>query len=125
MEHRWGERVAVDITVRLASKPYTVRTGRITDLSMSGANIEVALDLRVLSRIQVAIILPSRFSHPTPVIAAYVARRHREGVGVEWCDFAPQAVADLLRSSAAIDPLRRLQRAHTPPPLMLPTPLAR
>ena len=107
MEHRWGQRFAVDIPVRLASKPYTVRAGRMTDLSMSGAHIQIALELRVLSRVQVAIVLPSRPSQATPVLSAYVARRHRDGIGVEWLDFGPQAVVELLRSWSAVHPQHR------------------
>jgi hypothetical protein len=101
MEHRWGERLAVNITVRLGSRPYAVRAGRLTDVSMSGGHISISgMDLRLLSRVQVALVVPGRSAHATSVISAYVARRHRDGVGVEWCDFAPQAVVELLRSSA-------------------------
>jgi hypothetical protein len=117
MEHRWGERFAVDIMVRLGSRPYAVRTGRLIDLSMSGANIKIGMDLRVLSRVQVALVLPARFSQATPVISAYVARRHRDGVGVEWCDFAPQAVVELLRSSALHH--RRLRHPRPPPSALM------
>jgi len=115
MEHRWGERFEVDIAVRLGSRPYTIRTGRLIDLSMSGGCITIGMDLRVLCRVQVALILPARFSQvtPLPVISAYVARRHREGVGVEWCDFAPQAVVDLLRSSA-LHPREHLHPPRAP-----------
>jgi hypothetical protein len=111
MEHRWGQRFTVDIAVRLGSRPYAVRTGRLMDLSMSGASIKIGMELRLLSRVQVALVLPSRFPRATPVISAYVARRHRDGVGVEWCDFAPQAVCELLRS---YDPRDRLHRAQAP-----------
>jgi hypothetical protein len=113
MEHRWGERFAVDIVVRLGSRPYAVRTGRLTDLSMSGASIKIGMDLRVLTRVQVALVMPGQFPHATPVISAYVARKHRDGVGVEWCAFAPQAVVELLRSSA----VRRKERSHPAPPI--------
>src|SRR5580698_10138729 len=111
MEHRWGQRFAVDIAVRLGSRPYAVRTGRLMDLSVSGASINIGMDLRLLSRVQVALVLPSRLSWATPVISAYVARRHRDGVGVEWCDFAPQAVCELLRSCETHrrNPIRRAQ----------------
>ena len=36
MEHRWGARVTVDLAVRLASRPYNVRTARLLNLSLSG-----------------------------------------------------------------------------------------
>jgi hypothetical protein len=101
MEHRWGQRFEVDILVRVHSRPYAVRTGRLIDVSMSGGYIVTGMDLRELRRLQIALVLPHRFSHATPMISAYVARRHRDGIGVEWCDFAPQAVVELLRSPAA------------------------
>ncbi len=68
---------------------------------MSGGFIVTSVDLRELRRLQTGLVLPHRFSQATPVISAYVARRHRDGIGVEWCDFAPQAVVELLRSPAA------------------------
>jgi hypothetical protein len=101
MEHRWGQRFEVDIPVRVHSRPYAVRTGWLTDVSMSGGFIATSMDLRELRRLQIALVLPHRFSQATPVISAYVARRHRDGIGVEWCDFSPHAVVELLRSPAA------------------------
>ena len=60
MEHRWGERVGVDIPVRITGHPFTVRTGRLSNLSVSGAFIRADVDVRPLSRILVAIELPQR-----------------------------------------------------------------
>ncbi len=96
----------VDLLVRLHSRPYAVRTGRLIDLSMSGGYILTGMDLRELRRIQIAFVSPHRFSHATPMISAYVARRQRDGIGVEWCDFAPQAVVELLRSPGAKSRIR-------------------
>ena len=107
MEHRWGERFTVDLAVRVAGRPYSVRMGRLVDLSVSGAFIDVAADLRLLSRVQVAITaLPQRLGHPTPMIAAFIARRPKDGVGVEWCEHAPKAVLELLRYVAVHRPER-------------------
>jgi hypothetical protein len=33
-------------------------------------------------------------------ITAYVSRKVEEGVGIEWCEFAPTVIKDLLRSSS-------------------------
>lgn len=118
MEHRWGQRFEVDILVRVHSRPYTVRTGRLTDVSMSGGFIASSVELRELRRLQIALVLPHRFSQATPVISAYVARRQRDGIGVEWCDFAPQAVLQLLRSAAVRSRNRTPLRAHQDPALM-------
>jgi hypothetical protein len=101
MEHRWGQRLTVDLAIRIAGRPYNVRPARLTDLSASGAYIKVCADLRPLSRVQIAIALPHRLTHPTPMVAAYVVRRGRDGIGVEWCEYAPKPVLELLRHAAA------------------------
>jgi hypothetical protein len=108
MEHRWGERFAVDFAVRIAARPYTVRAGRLVDLSISGARIQTACELRNLVRVQIAIALPNQFEHPIPMVAAYVVRRHGDGVCVEWCDLAPKPVVELLKRVKAQHPRRRV-----------------
>jgi PilZ domain-containing protein len=99
MDHRWGRRVRVDFPVRVAAHRFAVRDGRLIDLSVSGALIEADLDARVLSRIQVVLLLPDYPRHEAPAVEAYVARKHRHGIGVEWCEFAPRAVRELLRET--------------------------
>jgi hypothetical protein len=97
MEHRWGERVQVDFPVRIAALRFSVRGGRLADLSVSGALLKADLDARLLSRVQVAIILPLWSKHESPLVDAYVARKHKDGFGIEWCEFAPPSVSELLR----------------------------
>jgi hypothetical protein len=97
MEHRWGERFSLDVSVRLTARPFAVRNGRLTNVSVSGAFIRTGLDLRPLTRIQI-VLEAARGRHPTPLIAAYVTRILPEGVGVEWCEFAPKAILDLIRA---------------------------
>jgi hypothetical protein len=101
MDHRWGRRVQVDFAVRVATHRFAVRDGRLIDLSVSGALIEADLDARVLSRIQVVLLLPAYPRHEAPTVEAYVARKHRHGIGVEWCEFAPRAVRELLRETVS------------------------
>jgi hypothetical protein len=101
MEHRWGERVGVDIPVRITGQPFTVRTGRLSNLSVSGAFIRAEVDVRPLSRIVVAIELPHRPKSDAPMIPAFVARKLKDGIGIEWCEFKPPAINRLLQSSTA------------------------
>lgn len=101
MEHRWGERVGVDIPVRITGHPFTVRTGRLSNLSVSGAFIRADVDVRPLSRILVAIELPQRPKRDAPMIPAFVARKLKDGIGIEWCEFKPPAINRLLQTSAA------------------------
>ena len=89
------------MAVRVAARPYNVRAARLVDLSASGAYIKLSADLRPLSRVQIAIALPHRLTQPTPMVAAYVVRREKDGVGVEWCEYAPKPVLELLRHAAA------------------------
>jgi PilZ domain len=100
MEHRWGERVQVDLPVRVMAHRYSVRDGRLADLSVSGALVEADFEARVLSRIQVAIVLPLWPKHQAPIVEAYVARIHKHKFGIEWCEFAPAAIGELLRTVA-------------------------
>jgi hypothetical protein len=98
MEHRWGERLQVDFPVRVIAHRFSVRGGRLADLSVSGALVKAEFEARLLSRIQVAIDLPLWPKHESPIVEAYVARRHKHEFGIEWCEFAPRAVSELLRA---------------------------
>jgi hypothetical protein len=98
MEHRWGERVQVDLPVRVSALRFCVRDGRLTDLSVSGALVKAEFEARVLSRIQIAIVLPSCPKCEVPIVEAYVTRKYKHEFGIEWCEFAPPAVTELLRT---------------------------
>jgi hypothetical protein len=110
MEHRWGERVGVDIPVRITAHPFSVRSGRLHNLSVSGAFIRLDYDLRLLSRVQITIEMPQRSKREAPMLSAYVARKYKDGIGIEWCEFAPPPVPQLLHSFTA----RRYIRLRKP-----------
>jgi hypothetical protein len=98
MEHRWGERVQVDFPIRVMTHRFSVREGRLADLSVSGGLVKADFEARMLSRIQVAIDLPLWPKHESPIVEAYVARRRKHEFGIEWCEFAPRAISELLRA---------------------------
>jgi hypothetical protein len=103
-EHRWGARIRVSIPVHVASPSTTAIDGRIKNLSLSGALVATPVDLPLNSRIEVTLEL----SAPLPVsarIAAHVARKVDGDVGIEWCQFAPSAIKDLLRSPSLERPV--------------------
>lgn len=97
MEHRLGQRFVVDIPIRLTLPLLGEVHGRLTNLSLSGAFISTHMKIRVMSRLQVSIEVPGGTPPDAVSIAAHVIRRTDHGVGVEWYDFAPAAVAALLR----------------------------
>ena len=84
--------------MRVTTPKFSVRDGRLADLSVTGAWVKTDLDARLLSRIQVAIVLPLWSKHEFPLVEAYVIRKLKAGFGIEWCEFAPPAVSDVLRT---------------------------
>jgi hypothetical protein len=67
------------------------------NISLSGALMKADCDLRLNTLIEVRIELPPP-SYRAAVLKAHVSRKLKEDVGIEWCDFAPNIVKDLLRS---------------------------
>jgi len=101
-EHRWGERVRVDVSVSVnVPAPASFRVnGRLRNVSLSGALIKAEVNLPLNTLIAVSLI-PQPPAQIEAVLNAHITRKLREDVGVEWCEFAPSAVKDLLRSTSA------------------------
>jgi len=101
MEHRWGQRVRVDIPVRLEVSPATIVAGRILDLSVSGAWISGELEQHLSAEIAVVFEPLAGSSAPhLHRIPAFVTRARLEGIGVEWRELAPPLINSLLGQSA-------------------------
>jgi hypothetical protein len=114
MEHRWGQRIGVDLPVRITAHPYSVKHARINNLSVSGASLRADFDLRPLSRIRVFIEMPRMRRFGAPGIAAYVTRVGKTSIGIEWCEFAPRVVSEIL----AVVATRPYIRMHKPEPAL-------
>jgi hypothetical protein len=71
--------------------------GCMKNLSLSGALLKADVDFGLNALIKVSIKMPSP-SQRAAAITAYISRKDKEGVGVEWCEFAPAVIKDLLRS---------------------------
>jgi hypothetical protein len=96
-ESRWGDRVKVNIPVQVSADTLACADGCMKNLSLSGALMKTDVDLRLNSLVEVRIKMPSP-SQRAEVITAYVSRKVGDSVGVEWGEFAPRIVKDLLRS---------------------------
>jgi hypothetical protein len=96
MEHRWGERIVVDIPVQVSVPPLVIGTGRITNISISGAWISGRFDLPTLARAFVVFEFSLGGQREVLPIACFVARVRAQGMGVEWRELAPQIVSDLM-----------------------------
>jgi len=66
------------------------------NLSLSGALMKFDSDLSLNTLIEVSIAMPPP-STRTAVIKAHVSRKFNQGVGIEWYEFAPNIIRELLR----------------------------
>jgi PilZ domain len=88
MEHRWGNRIVVDLPVRISGHGIA-GAGTMRDLSVSGAFIETPLPLASLSMVRIQIPRGLDAQLPAADAWGFVVRQDRDGIGIEWCDLAP------------------------------------
>ncbi|HEX5460932.1 MAG TPA: PilZ domain-containing protein [Steroidobacteraceae bacterium] len=97
MEHRWGVRHPLDVSVRLDGRPHLPTFARLKNASSSGAYLETRTAPPMLSQVWVELGWDRR--DDSKRIAAYVVRTDQDGIGLEWCDFAPRAIVALIERS--------------------------
>jgi PilZ domain len=103
MDHRWGARTSVNLNVRVICQPGAIAPGWLADVSISGAFVRTELKMQLLSPVRIMVIdrLPSgRRSMDLP---AYVVRRDREGMGLEWRNLSPKTLQRLYSVFAPLD----------------------
>jgi len=97
MEHRWGRRVPTDIVVRLDGRSSFLAEGRLRDASLSGGYVEGVPSVPLLTCIQVELEWGQRRNRREPHrVRAHVVRSDSSGLGLEWAEFAPDAIRKLL-----------------------------
>jgi hypothetical protein len=84
MEHRWGQRKTVDMSVHILHGGCRFATANLLNVSLSGAFIETELELIPLARLSLEIDLPNHTAAGTLRIGAFVVRRGGSGYGIEW-----------------------------------------
>jgi hypothetical protein len=93
----------MDIPVMLTCGPYGFVSGRLENLSISGALVSTKLALPSFGQIDLILEAPFTLAHPgersTVRIRAYVVRRQKDGIGLEWIDMAPEAITALIRGA--------------------------
>ena len=91
IEHRWGNRLPLDLPVLLRRRDQRTGEGRLIEASVSGALIRTDLKLRDLTPIEVLIDGES--------VTATVIRHASEGaIALEWSELAPRRVMTMLKS---------------------------
>jgi hypothetical protein len=110
MEHRWGSRKVIDVPVRFIALPATIGTGRIVNVSMTGAFLETGMELRPMALLYVEMIHMPKDCGVRRRLSASVVRQNAMGVGIEWCESASKsplyaelraAVRDAARDAAS------------------------
>lgn len=99
MEHRWGIRRTLDLSVKLYMRAARPISGRLLNASSSGGYVATSVPLPVMTRVHVVLGRGSPLSCGRQRIAGYVIRSDTRGIGLEWQVFAPDPVL------ALIDPL--------------------
>jgi hypothetical protein len=92
----------IDIPIRITGdRASRFHPGRLTNISLSGALIATGFAPRIQSRIQASWSSPPRPTHYLPAVTAYIVRKSSDGIAVEWCEFAPTAVAQIMQAAAS------------------------
>jgi PilZ domain len=96
MEHRWGHRREISRAVHLGTRSGLASRGRITNVSISGAFIVSPLPVSVFSYVEVQFTAMVNGKRARMTVESQVVRKQATGFGVEWCEFAPEAVRALV-----------------------------
>jgi hypothetical protein len=97
MEHRWGQRRKVDVTVRVGPDPRSLHIARLISVSVSGAFLWTGLPLASSHTIYIG----AGDERLSGLIEGRVVRSTDHGIGVEWSELAP---APVLRMLQALEP---------------------
>ena len=95
MEHRWGTRRPCRARVCVSAGGGIAGTGRIRDVSMSGAFLESPLRLPLYAQVAIAVLNDDGSRHVIEFTAT-VVRTERDGVGIEWCETASGSICELM-----------------------------
>ena len=106
MEHRLGTRMPISLPVQLHCPGNTPAPGRMTNVSLSGAYVQTSADLKPLARIGMTCKHPFSEAAGVPCVAACVTRVAADGVALEWLEFAPAVIRQLMRRVQPASPRR-------------------
>jgi PilZ domain len=96
MEHRWGERVELRLTVELSSGSSLPVAGSMVNVSSSGAFVRTIGRRPPRGPVEVTFAEPGSDRGRVVQLPGYVVRESSTGVGIEWSQFAPRVVRELL-----------------------------
>jgi hypothetical protein len=92
MEHRWGRRVDCQIPVVVEAIAHVRLKAHIRNLSLTGAFLETSTEIGFPPTVCLRFEPASATPYHRHRIWAHVVRQTREGLGLEWTDFAPRLI---------------------------------
>jgi hypothetical protein len=124
-EHAWnivGENGPLWTSVSgFAPGSGAVGTGRIANASLSGTFVRTALGLPAFTGVVMELDDAGARQSASQRLPAYVVRAAPDGLGLEWYEFAPPAIATLLARAVAGRPRSAGVRTLTLPRIPIPS----
>ncbi|MGH8290174.1 MAG: PilZ domain-containing protein [Steroidobacteraceae bacterium] len=114
MEHRWGERVFVHVTVELSCGALPPVAGLLQNVSSSGAFVRTDGCRPPRGPVEVTLIRAGEERRSSIRLPAYIVRESDTGVGIEWCEFAPRVVRELMSRARTPSSVSRASRKSNP-----------
>jgi hypothetical protein len=96
MEHRWGQRVTLELPVTLHVFGRALGRGVLRNASISGGLIQTAVELPTFTHLVVKMPTLSEATSGANELVANVVRPAPGGFAVEWRDMACPAIVTLL-----------------------------
>jgi hypothetical protein len=100
MEHRWGQRVPLELPIRLDVGGRPMGPGILRNASISGAFIETALEVPLFTNLAVVFRGSSGSKSRDCRLGACVVRSVLAGFGVEWRDVGSPDIVALIEKAA-------------------------
>jgi PilZ domain len=100
MEHRWGERVSVDLRVEIQVGSRRRVPGRLRSASISGCQVDISSTCRLphLTGVEL-IVAPAAALDEAIHLHGCIVRRTSRGFGIEWLDLSPAGLTVLLNQT--------------------------
>jgi PilZ domain len=99
MEHRCGTRFAQSTRVIVETALGVSAAATLCDVSVSGALLRCALPFPLHGRVTLRFALAPGPRYSAPRVGAQVIRHCANGFAIEWLEFSPPLVWELLNSS--------------------------
>jgi hypothetical protein len=103
VEHRWGTRVRLNISVRLHALPRAITVGQLRDASLSSGYVQVAENTPLGMPLHMEFDWSHKNRRRPFLIRAYVARIDDDGIALEWSEFAPPQIRTLVMTGLVAD----------------------